>query len=40
MKYKIEKNIPCDLTDIEWFTKIDASNGVVFSAFLLITKSP
>ena len=27
-----EKNIPCDLNDIEWFTKIDASNGAVFFA--------
>lgn len=32
IKYKIEKNIPCDLNDIEWFTKIDASNGAVFFA--------
>ena len=27
-----EKNIPCDLNDTEWFTKIDASNGAVFFA--------
>ena len=27
-----EENIPCDLNDISWFGKIDASNGVVFFA--------
>ena len=27
-----EENIPCDLNDTEWFTKIDASNGVIFFA--------
>lgn len=27
-----EENIPCDLNDTEWFTKIDASNGAIFFA--------
>ena len=27
-----EENVPCNLNDTEWFTKIDASNGVVFFA--------
>ena len=27
-----EKNIPCDLNDTEWFSKIDASGGAVFFA--------
>ena len=27
-----EENIPCDLNNTEWFTKIDASNGAVFFA--------
>ena len=27
-----EENIPCDLNDTEWFTRIDASNGAVFFA--------
>lgn len=27
-----EENIPCDLNDTEWFSKIDASNGAVFFA--------
>ena len=28
-----EQNIPCDLKDTAWFSKIDASGGVVFFAF-------
>ena len=27
-----EENIPCDLNDTAWFSKIDASNGAVFFA--------
>lgn len=27
-----EENIPCDLNDTEWFSKIDASGGAVFFA--------
>ena len=27
-----EENIPCDLNNTEWFTKIDASSGAVFFA--------
>ena len=27
-----EENIPCDLNNTEWFTKIDASNGAIFFA--------
>ena len=27
-----EENIPCDLNDTTWFSKIDASNGAVFFA--------
>ena len=27
-----EENIPCDLNNIEWFRKIDSSNGAVFFA--------
>ena len=27
-----EENIPCDLNNIEWFSKIDASGGAVFFA--------
>ena len=27
-----EENIPCDLNNTEWFTKIDASGGAVFFA--------
>ena len=27
-----EKNIPCDLNDLSWFDKIDASDGAVFFA--------
>ena len=27
-----EENIPCNLNDTEWFTRIDASNGAVFFA--------
>ena len=27
-----EENIPCDLNDTEWFSKIDASNGAIFFA--------
>ncbi len=27
-----EENIPCDLNDTEWFTKIDASGGAIFFA--------
>ena len=27
-----EENIPCDLNDMAWFEKIDASNGAVFFA--------
>ena len=27
-----EENIPCDLNDTEWFTKIDALNGAIFFA--------
>ena len=29
---KREENIPCDLNDTAWFSKIDASNGAVFFA--------
>ena len=25
-----EENIPCNLNDTEWFTKIDASEGAIF----------
>ena len=27
-----EYNIPCNLNDVEWFDKIDNSNGVIFFA--------
>ena len=27
-----EENIPCDLNDTAWFSKIDASGGAVFFA--------
>jgi len=27
-----EENIPCDLNDTEWFTRIDSSNGAIFFA--------
>ena len=27
-----EENIPCDLNNTEWFSKIDSSNGVIFFA--------
>ena len=27
-----EENIPCNLNDTEWFTKIDASGGAIFFA--------
>ena len=27
-----EENIPCNLNDVEWFDKIDKSNGVIFFA--------
>ena len=27
-----EENVPCDLNNTEWFTKIDASNGAIFFA--------